>query len=249
MSGVAQAAKEKRFYFGATCKTLRGKSIAAHGFYKWLFGNKCIGYIANKCLAAACLWKTKNNLYLDTNVEGEGVRMMIWSMNKRMVVALMGASWLLFAGTAVAAELKIGYVDMKSAVENTADYQQGMQRLQALQNSKVKELRSLKEKINQGEKDLLGQSMAMSPDRLAQKQRELKEMGKNFQRKQQDAQEELGAEKNRLDIGIGAKFQKVITTYGKKGHYDMIMPRPVFLYVDPKLDVTGAITKLLDAKK
>jgi len=170
-------------------------------------------------------------------------------MKKRVVAASLGAACFFAIGVATAAELKIGYVDMKSAVENTADYQQGMQRLQALQDTKVKELRALKDKIDKGEKDLLGQSMAMSPDRLAQKQQQLKEMSKEFQRNQQDAQEELGAEKNRLDIGIGAKFQKVITNYGKKGNYDMILPRPVFLYVDPRHDVTGDITKLLDAKK
>jgi len=63
---------------------------------------------------------------------------------------------------------------------------------------------------------------------------------------QQDAQEELGAEKNRMDIASMAKFQKVITAYGKKHGYDMIIPRPVFLYADPKHDLTGDITKLLD---
>ncbi|MDX8406325.1 MAG: OmpH family outer membrane protein [Mariprofundus sp.] len=170
------------------------------------------------------------------------------TMKKTMVAVSMGAVCLLAAGTADAADIKVGYVDMKSAVENTADYQQGMNRLQSLQQSKVKELKALKDKIDKGEKNMLGQSMAMSPDRLAQKQQQLKEMRKEFQRYQQDAQEELGAEKNRLDVGIGAKFQKVITTYGKKGHYDMILPRPVFLYVDPKFDITGDITKLLDAK-
>lgn len=171
------------------------------------------------------------------------------TMKVRMVSVTLGAAMLAAVGSAEAAELKIGYVDMKSAVENTADYQQGMARLQSLQDEKIKELRALKEKIDKAEKDLLGQSMAMSPDRLAQKQQELKEMSKDFQRRQQDAQEELGAEKNRLDVSVGAKFQKVISEYGEKGHYDMILPKPVFLYVNEKLDVTGDITKLLDGKK
>lgn len=172
------------------------------------------------------------------------------TMKNRMVAVSLGAVACICAmGSATAAELKVGYVDMKSAVENTADYQHGMKRLQALQETKIKELRALKEKIDKGEKDLLGQSMAMSPDSLSQKQQQLKEMRKDFQRSQQDAQEELGAEKNRLDVSIGAKFQKVISAYGKKGHFDMILPRPVFLYVDSKLDVTGDVTKLLDAQK
>ncbi|OIO73925.1 MAG: hypothetical protein AUJ57_03385 [Zetaproteobacteria bacterium CG1_02_53_45] len=167
----------------------------------------------------------------------------------RSIIATLGAMMICGVTVAHAAEMKFGYVDMKSAVENTADYQQGMKRLKSLQDQKVKELQALGEKISSAEKDLLGQSMAMSQDRLAERQQELKSLRTDFQRKQQDAQEALGAEKNRLDISIGSKFEKVITSYGKQGKYDMIMPRPMFLYVDPKHDITADITKLLDAQK
>jgi len=172
-------------------------------------------------------------------------------MLKKMKVKLILLSGL-YAFTLIsaqAAELKVGYVDIKTAMENTATYQQGMKRLKALSEKKIKQLKALKSKIDQSEKDLMSQSLAMSQQNLAQKQQALKEMGKNFQRTQQDAQEELSAEKNRMDIASMANFQKVITEYGKTHHYDMIMPKPVFLFIDPKHDVTGDITKLLDANK
>ncbi len=145
-----------------------------------------------------------------------------------------------------AAELKIGYIDIKTALENTAEYQSGMTSLKALRDKKLTQLKALKEQIDRAEKEIMRQSLAMSQEHLAQKQRDLKEMGKKFQRAQQDAQEELAAKKNSMDIASMAKFQKVITTYAKSHHYDMIIPRPVFLYVDAKLDLTGDITKLLD---
>ncbi len=171
-------------------------------------------------------------------------------MLKKLNLHALVASIAIFATfgltSAQAGELKIGYIDIKTALENTAEYQNGMKRLQALSDVKLKELKTLKAKINQAEKDLMSQSLAMSQEHLAQKQQNLKEMGKNFQRMQQDAQEELGAEKNRMDMASMERFQKVITAYGKKHQYDMIVPRPVFLYADPKHDVTGDITKLLD---
>ncbi|ATX82337.1 periplasmic chaperone for outer membrane proteins Skp [Mariprofundus ferrinatatus] len=169
-----------------------------------------------------------------------GIRSLLLSM---VAVSFVGIS-------AVQAEgLKIGYIDVKSAMENTADHQRGMKRLQALQDQKVKELQALGGKISQQEKDLLGQSMAMSPDRLAQKQQELKAMRTDFQRKQQDAQEALQAEQNRLQMSIGSKFEKVVGSYGKKGGFDMIIAKPVTLYINPKHDITADITKLLDAEK
>jgi len=163
--------------------------------------------------------------------------------------ALALSAFLLFGLAPAHAEgMKIGYVDMKSAVENTRDHQEGMKKLQALQDQKIKELTVLREQIAAAEKELLSQSMAMAPDRLAMKQQALQDMQKRFQRQQQDAQEEVGAEKNRLEMSIGAKFQRVMQDYGKQHGYDFIMPKPMFLYIDPKHDVTGDITKLLDAK-
>jgi len=174
---------------------------------------------------------------------------MLKKIGVRSLLLAVGAVFVFGFSTAQAEGMKLGYVDMKSAIDNTADYQRGMKRLKAMQEQKVKELQTLGAQISKQEKDLLGQSMAMSPDRLAQKQQDLKSMRTEFQRKQQDAQEALSAEKNRLDMAVGGKFQAVVTAYGKKKGFDMIMPRPMFLYIDPKHDITGDITKLLDAKK
>ncbi len=165
------------------------------------------------------------------------------------ILIAMGAVCIFGLASVQAAELKIGYIDIKSALESTAEYKQGMKRLQALSAKKVKALNVLKDKIAQEEKDLMGQSLAMSQEALAQKQRKLQEKVKTFKRMQQDAQEELAAEKNRMDIASMTRFQKVIRKYGKQHHFDMLMPRPVFIYADPKHDVTADIIKLLDAKK
>jgi Skp family chaperone for outer membrane proteins len=169
-------------------------------------------------------------------------------MNIRIALASIAVVFAFGLASAHAEGLKIGYVDMKSALENTTDHQKGMDQLKAMSAKKIKELTSLGEKIRQAEKDLLSQSMAMSPDRLAIKQQELKQMRKVFQRKQQDAQEEIAVEKNRLEMSIGKKFQQALNTFGKQGNYDMLLAKPMFLYVDPKHDVTAEITKMLDAK-
>ena len=168
--------------------------------------------------------------------------------NMRITLASIAAVFVFGLASAHAEGLKIGYVDMKSALENTSDHQKGMDQLQEMSAKKVKELTVLGDQIRQAEKDLMTQSMAMSPDRLDMKQQELKQMRKVFERKQQDAQEELAVEKNRLEMNIGKKFQKVMSDFGKKGGYDMILAKPVFLYVEPKHDVTAEITKMLDMK-
>ncbi len=169
-------------------------------------------------------------------------------MKMRSLLGIVLAAGLMPAGLANAADFKVGFVDVKSAVENTKAYQQGLKRLEALTGKKQKELDALRSKIAQSEKDMLGQSMAMSPERLSQKQSELKDLRKLYTRKQQDAQEELLGEKNKLDQGVVNKFYKVVRNFGKQGGYDLIIPKAqqIVLYGNPALDVTGEITKLLD---
>jgi len=169
-------------------------------------------------------------------------------MKMKSLFGVILAAALLPAGLASAAELKVGFVDVKSAVENTKAYQQGLKRLESLTSKKQKELDALREKIEQSEKDMLGQSMAMSPERLSQKQSELKEMRKLYTRKQQDAQEELVGEKNQLDQTVVIKFYKVVDEYGKSNGFDLILTnaQQIVLYSKPAHDITAEITKLLD---
>jgi len=148
-----------------------------------------------------------------------------------------------------AAEMKIGSVDLKAAIENTKRYQNGFARLQKFKQKKGAELASLSKLINKAESDIMSQSMAMSPERLSKKQAELKELRKDFSRKQQDAQEELLSKKNALDEAILMNFYAIVKQYGKDNHYDFLMQKSAAFYSDPKYDVTAKITAILDKTK
>ncbi|MDQ6987365.1 MAG: OmpH family outer membrane protein [Mariprofundaceae bacterium] len=170
-------------------------------------------------------------------------------MNLRMFASAMMVIGLFTAGHAVAAEMKVVFVDVKSAIENTKQYRDGLQHLESIKNAKQKELELLRDKINQMDKDLLNQSMAMSPDRLSEKQQSINDMKKDFQRKLQDAQEAMTMERNRLLQGINTKFGKKIRELGKQKGYDYILTKPSVLYVKDTHDITAEVTKLLDVSK
>ncbi|MDX8392043.1 MAG: OmpH family outer membrane protein [Mariprofundaceae bacterium] len=170
-------------------------------------------------------------------------------MNFRMFMPGMMALGILTSGHAVAAEMKVVFVDVKSAIENTQQYRDGLHHLEAIKNNKQKELESLRDKINQMDKDLLSQSMAMSPDKLSEKQQAVNDMKKDFQRKLQDAQEAMTAERNRLLQGINTKFGKKVRELGHERGYDYILTKPSVLYVKDVHDITAEVTKQLDASK
>ena len=168
-------------------------------------------------------------------------------MNMKSLLGIVLVAGLLPTSVAGAAELKIGIVDVRSAIENTSAYQQGLNRLKALTSKKQKELDALRSQIEKAEKDMLGQSMAMSPERLSQKQTEINDRRKQYSRQQQDAQEEIVAEQSKLQSAQGMKLTKVLEEFGKKNGYDLLLPKAQFvLYSNPAHDVTAEITKLLD---
>jgi len=170
-------------------------------------------------------------------------------MQYRMLMAAILAMGVFTIGQVSAAELKIGFVDVKSAIENTKQFRAGQQQLEGIKKTKQKELKALKDRITQMDKDLASQSMAMSPDRLSRKQQDINDMKKNFKRKLQDAKEIMTLERNRILQGINTKFGREIRKFGKKNSYDLILTRPSVLYVAPKHDVTAQVTKLLDTGK
>ena len=167
---------------------------------------------------------------------------------KRMVAAgvLLAA---MAATSATAAELKIGYVDLKAAVEGTGAYQEGMKRLEALQNRRQKELDAMGDKIQAAEKEVEGQQFVMAPDKLADKQNDIKEMRKAYARKQQDAQEELMGEKTRIEQAVFGKLFDAMRELGAKEKYDFILPKSTILYAASSHDVTADITRMLDKKE
>lgn len=168
-------------------------------------------------------------------------------MNMKSLLGMVLVAGLLTTSVVGAAELKIGLVDVRSAIENTSAYQQGLNRLKALTSKKQKELDALRSQIEKAEKEMLGQSMAMSPERLSQKQSEINDRRKQYSRQQQDAQEEIVAEQGKLQSAQGIKLTKVLQEFGKKNGYDLLLPKAQFiLYSDPAHDVTAEITKLLD---
>lgn len=170
-------------------------------------------------------------------------------MQYRMLMAAILALGMFTSGQVIAAELKIGFVDVKSAIENTKQYRAGQQQLEDIKKTKQKELGALKDRLTRMDKALTSQSMAMSPDRLSRKQQDINDMKKDFKRKLQDAQEMMTLERNRILQGINTKFGKKIREFGKKNHYDLILTRPSVLYVSPSYDVTAQVTKLLDSGK
>ncbi len=155
---------------------------------------------------------------------------------------------LFFVTQASAADMKVATVDIKTAMENTKAYASGIKRLEALQNKKKKELGFLRKRLTDLDKELQLQSMTLSNESQSSKQQEFSRLKKDFDRKLQDASDELKAEKRKLDSRLIGKFYEAVRTFGKENKYDLILPKTTVMYAGSSLDITTKITQILDKK-
>jgi len=164
----------------------------------------------------------------------------------KRIISMVFVISLLWTSQGFAAEMKIGYVDIKTAMENTKAYQQGLKRLEALQNKKKDKLEAMRTRVSELDKELQMQSMTMSSEHQANKQQEFTRLKKEFDRELQDASDELKREKRQLDQTMFGKFYDVVRAYGKENNFGIIFPKSAIVYGDDAHEVTAAITKLLD---
>jgi len=154
-----------------------------------------------------------------------------------MVVLLM-----LVASPVVAAELKIGYVDLQKAlIECDAGKE-----AKASMGKKVKEFQTTAQERQQKLKNLNDElekkKLMLSADAKAEKERDYQQQAKDFQRFVKDAQEELQREEARLGRNILEGLSKVIKDLGAKKGYTLVLERSNgVLYADDSINVTDKV--------
>lgn len=151
---------------------------------------------------------------------------------------------LVFCLAAVAgAEVKIAFVDMKAVIAKSEPGSKAMEQLKAQFKDMKDNLDAQKKSLDALKDELQKQSMMLSQeaklDKEAQykrKVRDFQDMGQNYQRKLQQAEQDLSKP-------IIEKLVQVVQDYGKKNGYTAIFDKQSsgMVYHQDSVDVTGAI--------
>ena len=167
-------------------------------------------------------------------------------MKRLVLMALMLA---VMTGSAWAADIKLGYLDMQRTL-NTSEagkaakeqLQEKLKKYQEQVNLKQDELQKLKN-------DLEKQGMALTEASRAAKEKDYQQKLKDFQRFTKDAEEDLQARDGEFTKKILETLEKIVQEYGKKHNYSMIFDARSagMLYADTSVDLTEEILKALNA--
>ncbi|WP_038056642.1 OmpH family outer membrane protein [Thermodesulfobacterium hydrogeniphilum] len=156
--------------------------------------------------------------------------------------------FLFFTGISKAENLKIGVVDIKKVVNNSKYGQEVMKKLQKKYNelsakiqAKAKELKALKDEIE-------NKSSLWSQEVKDKKQAEYQKKLRELKSMQEDAQYEMQQYEKQMLDPVFKELEKVIKDFVEKENYDLILEKnqPGIYYTSSKIDLTSKIIQLFN---
>ena len=166
---------------------------------------------------------------------------------KMSVAALVVTLVTMIAAPAMAAEVKIGVmnvqkiiVECKAGKEAKERFEKKMQALQAEFKDEEDALKKLQDEIKK-------KSTAWSEEKKAEKMREYQRNGRELQAKTEDARFELKRMQDKELEPILKSLEAGVEKYGReKGYTAILDSKSGVVYFDEKTDISPAIVKLLD---
>jgi outer membrane protein len=152
---------------------------------------------------------------------------------------------LVFAATAEAQQLRIGYVDMKKVLDNAPQVLAGRARLDqefrarndAIELDEVR-ANALEARLAQGD---------VSADGRVQLERDLREMRRNITRRKEDLRDELSFRRTEEVQSLEEQINVAVQEIAERNGYDLIVSSPV-IYANPDLDITDMILEQLEVE-
>jgi outer membrane protein len=172
-------------------------------------------------------------------------------MRYGIAVSLLFAFALILSSSAIAQDLKIGYVDLRLALNESeagkkakADLESMIKIKQAAIDEKGKSIEKLKG-------DLEKQASVLSEEARKSKEEEIERHIRDYQRLVQDAQTEVKKKESELTGTILKELREIIDKIGKEENYTLILENVegLILYSKKDIDLTEKVIKAYNETK
>ena len=149
-----------------------------------------------------------------------------------------------------AAPAKVGVLNFRQAIVNTAEGKQASAELQSQFSARQTELENVRKQIQDLQNRLSTGERTLSEEEKVRLQRQGELLTRQFQRKQDDLQEEVNVAQGEVFDRIGRKMFDVIDRYARENGYTAVLDSssqnsPV-LYASSQIDITQDIIRLYD---
>ena len=155
------------------------------------------------------------------------------------------------AAGARAQQLKIGYVDLQRALNESDAGKKAKERFKTQVDKLQGDLKKQKDQLDSLKEQIEKKSSVMKEEESGNLQKDYEKKLRDFDRNYKDSQAELQQKDNELTVELLKQLQVVIEGFGKENGYSIILEQSSssVLYGAPELDLTEQIIARYNATK
>jgi outer membrane protein len=169
------------------------------------------------------------------------------SFARHLLPVLLAATAALAHAQAQAEDFKIGFVNTDRIFREANTAKAAQAKLEQEFSKREKELNDMGNTLKSASEKYEREAPTLSESQRVQRQKQLVDMDRDFQRKRREFQEDLNARKNEELQQVLDRANRVVRTVAEQEHYDVILQEAV--YVNPKHDITDKVIRALNAAK
>jgi len=172
-------------------------------------------------------------------------------LSKTLALALTLLPVLTAGVRAPAQQLKVGYVDLQRALNESDAGKAAKERFKVQVDKLQVDLKKKKDALDGLKEQLEKKSSVMKEDEARNMQKDYERKLRDFERSYKDSQGELQQKDNELTVELLKELQVVIEQFGKENGYSIILEQSSssVLYGSPELDLTEQIIARYNARK
>ena len=161
----------------------------------------------------------------------------------KIPVAVLLAS-IAFAANAV--ELKIGFVNTERVFREAAPAKRAQQKLEKEFAARNAELAKLEKQGRDLQTELERENVTIPEPQRREKERQLADISRNFQRTQREIREDLNLRRNEELASVQERATRIINQIAEQEKFDLILQEAVF--ASSKIDITDKVIRALADK-
>jgi outer membrane protein len=163
----------------------------------------------------------------------------------------MALALLLATAAGAAAQLKIGYVDLQRALNESEAGRAAKEKFKAQVDRLQVDLKKKKDQLDALKEQLEKKASVIKDEEARNLEKDYQKRLRDFERSYKDSQAELQQKDNELTVDLLKQLQVVIEDFGKENGYSMILEQSSssVLYGSPEFDLTEQIIARYNARK
>ena len=163
----------------------------------------------------------------------------------KQVIRLVVVTIALVAVQAFSAELKIGFVNTERIFREAGPAQKAQKKLEKEFAARDAELQKMGKQVRDLQAQVEKEGVTMSEADKRNKERDLANLNRDFQRQTREFREDLNMRKNEELATVQERANKVIKDIAESDKFDLIVQDAVF--ASTKIDITDKVLKALTA--